>query len=37
VRLCFAFLEEAELREGVARLAAALADARAGKPRLSPL
>jgi DNA-binding transcriptional MocR family regulator len=36
VRLCFAYLEEAELRDGVARLAAALADAR-GKPRLSPL
>lgn len=37
VRLCFAFLEEAELREGVTRLAAALADARAAKRRLSPL
>ena len=37
VRLCFAFLEEAELREGVARLEAALTDARAAKRRLSPL
>lgn len=37
VRLCFAYLEAAELRDGAARLAAALADARAGKPRLSPL
>ena len=37
VRLCFAFLDEAELREGVARMAAALADARAAKRRMSPL
>ena len=37
VRLCFAYLEEAELLEGAARLAAALADARAAKRRLSPL
>lgn len=37
VRLCFAYLDEAQLRDGATRLHAALADVRAAKRTLSPL